>query len=75
MKTILERAKEIRNLMEDDLNESRATTISSNVPGDIRLIKTAFLDGYICCLNSYLYWVKDLIREAENEQKKTARLN
>lgn len=75
MKKILERAKEIRNLMEDDLNESGATTISSNVPGDIRLIKTAFLDGYICCLNSYLYWVKDLIREAENEQKKTARLN
>ena len=75
MKKILERAKEIRNLMEDDLNESRVTTISPNVPGDIRLIKTAFLDGYMCCLNSYLYWVKDLIREAETDQKKTARLN
>lgn len=75
MKSTLKKARELRDLMEDDLNESKATTISPNVPREIRLIKRTFLDGYICCLNSYLYWVKELIEEAEKEQKKTARIN
>lgn len=79
MRSTLEQVKEIRDLMEDDLNETMAQKEAAMAPNDIARIKRAFLDGYVCCLTSYLFWVKDLVRAAEAQekikQKKTARVN
>lgn len=75
MKSTLEKAREIRDLMEDDLVENMTIKESAAASDEATIIKRSFLNGYICCLNSYLCWIKDLIESAEKEQKKTARIN